>query len=219
MNRAIVTTMIDNEGEILGSFSLPRMEDYAKKVNARLIVIKQRFPPFSFIAMSKFFIERHLPSYSEGMFYIDIDALISRDAPNVFELCPTKGISGVWDSTSEHPDSKWNKYIKASAALAEIEPWEGYFNAGVVMIRPDATKLFANPDYFQIMPWFPDQTIMNLNRTRFNIPYYNLGSQWNLMNQNGGNESTWPKAHIAHFAGIDMQTRIQLMHYVDQKMP
>ena len=219
MNRAIVTTMIDGEGEIMGSISIPRMEDYAKQVNARLIVIKKRLPPFDFIAMSKFFMERHLPNYPEGIFYLDTDALINRNAPDIFDLAPKEGISAVWDSKNDQPNPEWNKYIKAAAALTEIEPWEGYFNGGVLLIRPDAIKIFSNPEYFKLMPWYPDQTIMNLNRARFNIKYHNLGSQWNLMGQNGGNEQTWSKCNVAHFAGIKPQTRIQLMHYINQQMP
>ena len=219
MNRAIFTTMIDQEGELMGSISIPRMEDYAKKVNARLIVVKKRFPPFEFIAMSKFFMERHLQNYTEGIFYLDTDTLINRNAPDIFELAPKEGVSGVWDSKNEQPNPDWNKYIKAAAALVEIEPWQGYFNGGVLLIRQDARKIFSNPEYFKLMPWYPDQTIMNLNRARYDIKYNNLGSQWNLMGQNGGNEKTWSKCHVAHFAGIEPQSRLQLMHYINQQMP
>jgi len=219
MNRAIFTTMIDQEGELMGSISIPRMEDYAKKVNARLIVVKKRFPPFEFVAMSKFFMERHPQNYPEGIFYLDTDTLINRNAPDIFELAPKEGVSGVWDSKNEQPNPDWNKYIKAAAALVEIEPWQGYFNGGVLLIRQDARKIFSNPEYFKLMPWYPDQTIMNLNRVRYNIKYNNLGSQWNLMGQNGGNEKTWSKCHVAHFAGIEPQSRLQLMQYINQQMP
>lgn len=219
MNRAIFTLMIGQGSEITGNISIPRMEDYAKKVNARFVVIKKNLPPFDFIPMSKFFLQRHLQNYSEGIFYLDIDTLINRNAPDIFDLTPKQGISAVWDSKNDQPNPEWNKYIKAAAALTEIEPWQGYFNNGVFLIRKNSEKIFNNPEYSKLMPWYPDQTIMNLNRARFNINYHNLGSEWNLMGQNGGNEQTWSKCNVAHFAGIELQTRIQLMQYINQQMP
>jgi lipopolysaccharide biosynthesis glycosyltransferase len=220
MRRAIVTTVIDKEGELMGENSLPRMQDYAKKVNAKMVVIRKRLPGYDFIAMSRFYIERHLPIYPEGMFYLDIDTLISRDTPDIFKIAPQTGVSVVMDSKDEKYDEpRWGKYVRAAAALAETTEWKSYFNSGVVMIRQDCKMLFTNPDYKVIMPWFPDQTIMNLNCHRFNIPVHFLDKKWNLFTLNGGNEKTWPNCYVAHFAGIEPQTRIQLMHYINQQMP
>lgn len=218
MNRAIATCIIGEEAQLYSILSLPRIENYAKKINAELVVLKCLHPLHPFPPMAKFYLQKHLPRFSEGIFYVDIDTLIHSETPDVFEIAAKTGISAVWDSKTEQPNSEWNKYIKAAAALTEIEPWEGYFNNGVFLARPDAIRMFDNPEFVKSMPWYPDQTIFNLNRARYNISLNILDKKWNLMGQNGGNEETWKTCYIAHFAGYDMDTRSQLMYKINSTM-
>lgn len=219
MNRAVATCIIGEEAQAYSMLSLPRIENYANKINAELIVLKWPYPNHLFAPMAKFYLQKHLPRFSEGIFYVDIDTLISSQAPDIFEITPKTGISAVWDSKTEEPNQDWNKFIKAAAALTEIEPWVGYFNNGVFLARPDSIKMFNEPDLAKMMPWYPDQTIFNLNRARFHIPLNILDKKWNLMGQNGGNEETWKNCYVAHFAGYDMQTRGYLMNNMNLIIP
>lgn len=220
MNRAIVTLIIGEEGKMLSQYSLPRLNDYAKKVNARMIVIRQRLPNFDFIPMAKFYMQRHLQNYSEGLFFVDADTLINRNTPDIFEMMPKTGVSVVMDSVDEKYDKpRWRKYVRAAAALTETTEWESYFNSGVMLIRKDCDKLFMNPEYRNIMPWFPEQTILNLNCHRFNIPIHFLDKKWNLNTLNGGNENSWQNCYIAHFSGLDLNSRLYLMNTLNQILP
>ena len=101
----------------------------------------------------------------------------------------------------------------------DIEPWIGYFNNGVFLVRADSARLFDNPELAKMMPWYPDQTIFNLNRARYNIPLNILDKKWNLMGQNGGTEETWKTCNVAHFAGYDLQTRSYLMNSMNLVIP
>lgn len=106
--RAIVTIFSDKDPEYveIKEISLPRMELYAKSCNADMIVIEGQEDE---VKELKSHIKDYFKKYNR-ILYIDLDVLIAKDSPNLFNMYPSKKLY-AFDESEFFSITNKNKYF------------------------------------------------------------------------------------------------------------
>jgi hypothetical protein len=175
---------------------------YAGRIGAAPVVLTRtpadvlrRFPdaPGHFI---KYALREYLREPGDRALWVDADALIHPECPDLFALYDQPGLCAlnVQPRTPRHTKDMRKHCENAGVA------WDGevYFNSGVMLLTPEALPLF-DLDAPRIPSPYGEQTQLNLMRLLRKVVYTELDWRYN----HTGRELPYPReqALIAHFPG------------------
>jgi hypothetical protein len=174
MKLAVVTLCEGELYEKVAEISHPTIRAYAKKIGAIFHTIKGQGNHIS-MGWRKLDLPAMLRDF-DRVLYVDTDILISPDAPNIFDIVPPTHV-GLFDE-GQLVDRR-----PAKQALSQNPAFCGdttYYNTGVMVFsKQHVNELFFAPA--KEVDNFYEQTHLNFNIHRFNIPVAKLPYRFNRM--------------------------------------
>jgi len=205
--RAIVTLSIGENYSRLGKFTLPLMQTYADCVGADFHVINSPKIKIGMNHYEKFQLHEYLEEYDRILF-VDLDILIIPQCPNIFEAVPQEyfGAFKVSDYSFIHD----NSIQLIQQKLGDIKWERDYFNSGVMICSKQHQDVF-NINNGYLKKWasysqregdgtYLDQTLINYNVKRFNIPFFDISYKFNHTSA-PKNSSKRFQSYFIHYPG------------------
>jgi len=203
--------------------SRPRMEEYANKCGAELVVIEpERWDGM----LTRQIVADHVCKFDRSL-VLDADVVISREAPDIFEAHQTGFAWATSDSAQDDPKAyrQFQLIVSLQAVLGACGWTEGYANTGVVLCDREHAKLWTN--WTPLPPGLcPDQANLNYRIRRTGRGFAPLGREWNAFGLNSVQDGGWPNrlelvpdicqgAHISHAAGFSEPGRGVVIRRMD----
>ena len=161
---------------------------YANKVNADFLIITEtKYTHIHAANLEKFQIYDLFDIY-DRILYCDVDILIAPRTPNLFKIVPETHIGAVYDcgNNDEHNKNRIKEIEKAKVSLGDINWNDGYINSGVIMLSKEHRNIFTSVGLRKKMDSiYCDQTLINYNIRKFNLPIYKIHKKFNAMQLNG----------------------------------
>lgn len=209
-SKALVTLTMGDFYEKMASITHPLLKAYAEKIDADFIVIDQPVISEKYSVpkkYEKFQIYELLGRY-EAILFVDTDIVVTRDAPNVFDLVPANTFCAV--SEEGFSGSKLEKMV-TQKYLGEVNWQYIYFNSGLMVIPQSHRELF-NLDDKQIVYWavgdfrknYPtllnDQPFLNYYLNKLAFPFYELDYRFNHTNVHKCSSKRF-SSYFIHYSG------------------
>jgi lipopolysaccharide biosynthesis glycosyltransferase len=217
MKIAIFSIMIGDDPTY--QYARRAMEQYANKVNAKLIILtrneysldedgkKNLYSPAQMAWAQKLYLKQLLEEY-DRVLYLDGDILITPHAPNIFVECPRLDVAYMLPEGLYVDRSKPVQQILSIFPLEK--PWPKkqhkylYYNAGVMLLSQkanpfkyatlsDLIKIYDSVDFYE-------QTYFNYLYVKHNITVEPLIPEYNRFDLFGDNEERL-RAYFIHYAG------------------
>lgn len=205
----VVTISIGGNYQKIAELTTPPMIDYAHKIGAEFKCITEQKIATTYPYWEKFIISDLLNSYNR-ILYLDVDTLIRKDCPNLFELVPTNEI-GLYNegllTTAKERLGHVSVIHKAFKEYKQSSPqsWDGrFYNTGVMIIPRNMKWLFTKPSHEMFSNYW-DQGYLNMTLITQNAlsNVFDIGYKFNRMyyvDSKVGEHRT--KSYIIHYAGI-----------------
>ena len=235
MNKAVVT-FVQNKYEPIMAVAITRLENYANKCGAALEVISlddDSLDP----QMDKFFyVGEKLKNYDQYLI-IDIDILVRRDTPSIFDIVGQNRI-GIYNEgatlLNAYGHNQDDETVRWAAVallikLCKLQPipyakhgsWESpfyYFNSGVVVFGDKHREIYGGLSpkekdlcylHSKEVPC-SEQALVNYNLLKNGFPIVSLPACFNQMTYNR-NSDYLDTAYFSHYAGISLEDKIEAM--------
>lgn len=194
--RAVVTVAIGDEFGRLAALSHPLMGNYARRVGADFISLQGESPsPY----LAKFRLHDLFTVY-ERIIFIDTDAIVRPDCPDLFDVVAPEAF-GAWLAstlTSRFAPA----IIRIQQALGDLGWRDPYFNSGVLITSRQHRAAFD--PYIEYTDEYPDQTLLNYRVRKHGFRLQDIGFRLNhtpVANQVADRFAS----HIIHYAGCGQQ--------------
>lgn len=173
----VLTISIGEYHKKISDFTLPFIKNYAEKINADFININEFRTDYITQKWNKFYIYELLNQYKR-IIYLDIDVIIRKDCPNLFDIVPENKL-GMFNEGRYV--ARFEFLEQASEYYGEpLKKWNGkFFNSGVMVISRIHKQLFKMPkgiDYVET-----DQPYLNLRILNDKIDMFELDYRFNRM--------------------------------------
>lgn len=202
---AVVTICIGNNYKEIFELTKPTIEAYAKKINADFICIDKQMVSQTSPHFEKFQIYYLLEKY-DRIIYIDADAIVREDCPNLLEIVPENAIAmfnegrfvnrlQVLIESSKHYNVEINE--------RNINKYKDkYYNTGVMVIPRRYKELFKKPAVEDIYNHY-EQSYLNHIIIRDDITIYELHHDFNRMAMIDELTGLYRlNSYIIHYAGV-----------------
>ena len=173
----VLTITIGDYYQKISQYTLPSIQNYANKIGADFLNIKQGQGGFITQKWNKFYIHELLNEYKR-IIYLDIDILIREDCPNLFDIVPADKLGmfneGRYTTRYEYLEQA-SEYYKEP-----LKPWNGkFYNSGVMVISRLHKKIFKLPHGIDFVE--TDQPYLNLRISNDRIEMFDLDFRFNRM--------------------------------------
>jgi hypothetical protein len=235
MNKAVVT-FVQNKYEPIMAVAIPRLENYANKCGAALEVISLD-DDSSDPQMDKFFyVGEKLKNYDQYLI-IDIDILVRRDTPSIFDIVGQNRI-GIYNEgatlLNAYGHNQDDETVRWAAVallikLCKLQPipyakhgsWENpffYFNSGVIVLSQKHREVYSNFTPLEKDNCYAnskkiqcsEQALVNYRLLKCGFPIVSLPNCFNQMAYNR-NSDYLDTAYFSHYAGISLEDKIESM--------
>ena len=201
----------------MGALALPRMQAYADRVGATLIVISEAPQGYS---LPEFYLKMNVANILESydrVLYVDVDVLIHPKAEDVFSIVPGGCFAAV---SVEYIFKKVSdEKVNLKNVLGDIQWSNPYFNAGLMLVSAGQKNMFNESDGF-IESWeewrsidknsgMNDQSVLNYRLNQSGENLYQLDRKFNFTRAGGDFHKRFSKSFI-HYAGL-RGNRIEMM--------
>jgi hypothetical protein len=201
----IITVGVGDKAAELLTITRPAMERYAQRVGADFVSIRGESWCPQFPMMDKFRIYPYAQQY-EQMLFVDADAFIRKDCPNLFEWYPNEVI-GMHDDTPYNDSWDWRGEAR-SVALSQREPFDRdkfrLYNSGVVLSSRKHASIWKPPSYPIPHHWCSEQhlvTIRAINQ-QYPIAPFPRAFNWQWWANRFCPCTDNSRMHIVHAAGF-----------------
>lgn len=206
----LVLTISIGEGyKNIADLTAPTMIDYAQKIGAEFRCITEQKVATTYPYWEKFIIGDLLDSY-DRIIYLDVDTLVRKDCPNLFEIAPANEI-GLYNegllTTANERLGHLSVMHKTFKEYKQPPPrsWDGrFYNTGVMVVPQNMKWLFAKPSHEMFANYW-DQAYLNMMLIVQNaLPnVFDIGYKFNRMYYVDSKVSELrTKSYIIHYAGI-----------------
>jgi len=209
---AVVTCTFGDKYVAISKLTHPTLKAYADKIGADFVVINEKKLSKKFVHYEKFQLRTLFATYSR-IIYIDSDALVREDCPNLFDVVPEDKIGifneGAFTSCMTLVQDACVKYGK-SLKLGIITYKGQYYNTGVMVLSRKHKDVFTMPE--EEYDWYNagansvshyEQPYINLKIIAGEYPIHDLSYKFNRMfmldNLTGEHKLV---SYIVHYAGI-----------------
>lgn len=225
MKLAIATIFHGELGEQYKALTLSRMNAYAWKVGAHVVLgqvrthyVADEFANVQYAKLST--MHEALESY-DRVLWLDADVIVTDRAPNIFDIVPMMHWAGFdeaavfldrTDGWRErfHEVHRHMKDVCERDSLAIPDSRSMYFNCGVQLAHSSMRELYEPPDNPDNHPWGEQSRVNVRLHLRPEIPVYCLPECFNHMmwlSRSNYLKTAW----FIHYCGAPIQSRIRLM--------
>ena len=175
-NKAIVTIAIGAEYSRLAKWTHPAMRSYAQRVGAEFIVIDSFATSSSTPHFAKYRLYELLTTY-QRVLYIDSDALIASNCPDLFEMVPESQL-GVFLEEDEPKPTR--RITEIQNICGNIDGWTGtFFNTGVMVLSAAQRGMFDPAFQQNSVGSEYEQAQLNWNAQKLGLSIFNIGRRFN----------------------------------------
>ena len=208
-DRAIVTLCIGDQYNSMSTITCSRMRSYAERIGADFVVIDSSKLNLSSGHYEKFQLYELLNIY-DRIAFLDLDVLVLPNCPDLFALVSPECF-GAFDS-SKYITQQTQIIDSIQDILGDVTWKHNYFNSGVMIVSQQHQEVFnpnngllnkcasMEPD-LQSRFFFYDQTLINYNVKRLNIPFYDIGYKFNHTTASRNSYQRF-NSFIIHYPGI-----------------
>jgi len=173
----VFTISIGDYYQEISKYTLPFLENYAKKIGADFLNITEHNPDYITQKWNKFHINKLLNDYKR-IIYLDIDMIIRDDCPNLFEIVPENKLGmfneGRYSSRYEYLEQAGKYYGE------DLKKWNGkFYNSGVMVISRRHSQIFKLPKGIDFVE--TDQPYINLRILNDGVDMFDLDWKFNRM--------------------------------------
>jgi hypothetical protein len=191
--KAIVTVIIGERFNQIACLTTPSLMRYAEKIGADFVPITEEKIKAAIPHFEKFQVYELLKRF-DRIVYFDIDILINKTCPDIFEIVP-KNRFGIFN------EGKIQDRSKAIRKVQECKGWIGwekdYYNSGVMVCSVRHRDIFEPRGFYY--DGFLDQTLINYRLHENGTKIFELPSDLNRMDMLGS--FGYLKASVIHYAG------------------
>lgn len=202
-SRAIVTGIFGADYWRLADVSIPTIRNYANRISAELVVFEERRFPMWQSHWEKLALGQLLKHEYEAVAWIDLDAIVSPKAPDIFDELHPQGFS-AFDEGRIFVDRQEQlvrdaEFYDLENILPRIRAFS-YFNSGVMVAGKAVRSLFIPPRKAKDDSVMSEQTFLNLRLIETGFPFHDLTSMWNGLHSihRPGERG---HLHVVHYAG------------------
>lgn len=210
MRTAIVTVAIGDECWRTARLTQPTVRAFASRIGAEYICLEKRQVAKTHPAWERFRMYDLLDTY-ERILYLDSDALVRSDCPNLFELVPDTAF-GAFEESSVVPRGPAFQLAQQQYGIC-IPHWNGkYYNTGVMVLSRLHKPMLVHPEV-EINNYY-EQSYVNLLLHLHGFPTYDLDRRFNMLYDRFYGQPYWYDAYILHYAGTGyrLDCRLRAMH-------
>lgn len=210
----VCTIVVGERAEELASYTLPRMERFAKEWGAELVVLTgDQYPQWPM--GNKFRVERVAEKFNRT-FYIDIDAWIHDHCPNPFDHLPEGKVSLFNEFQFDHDFYVYDLEMFGRRDLLEKKT---SFNLGIAMLDREHAAIWHPPKSAEELTHTLEQSHNQINLYDLGFDIHSMPAQWNAIwvwneryrTEDWYDKKWWDEAYIWHLAGCPHETRIEIL--------
>lgn len=206
-DRVVVTLAVGDKFKELLFIARPTFHSYVRKCEAdyvEIVLDKSDYPEGDKFRVGQLFDH----GYKEVLF-VDADCIIQATAENIFDVVSPDAAVAIHDDRRYLKSRQWldDEYSR----LIESQGWDmpqpfHCYNTGVMLIRD--RRAIQMPDKPFPRSHTAEQSLINLNCARFQLPTYHLPRSWNEQWWWGGKLPERAGTHIYHWASATHKTRV-----------
>jgi lipopolysaccharide biosynthesis glycosyltransferase len=207
----LVTINIGNVFAEMGELTIPFMKKYADKVGADFVTIKKlnRTYASQYSAYwAKFELYDLFDDY-DRIFYVDLDVLVYPHCPNMFEVVPEDKFGALMES--DYNLNHAEEILEFQSRAGDINWRKEYFNVGVMVVSKEHREAFNIKNGSDGGEKYPEQTQINYNVQRFQMPIFKLDYRFNHSYFLGIDLNIRGDSFIVHYAGVTHRVRVVLI--------
>lgn len=199
---AVATLVTSDEFRRLGEVTLPSHKAYADTIGAEFVVMNRRIFPHPHYDKWQL---HDLFDEFDRILFIDADAIVRHDCPDVFLMVPPECVAG---------ENELLSYPKQAEHLADFSVRMGsktpscpfYLNAGVFVASRRHQAIFRQPEaIYSDLPW-PEQSHFNYRLITENVPVHFLPS---LFNDRWRRKGYLRRSFILHYSCMTIDSRME----------
>jgi len=174
--KAVVTIAVGNEYSKMAELTHPPMQKYAERIGAEFIVIDSFDRSSQTPHFAKFRLYDLLDAY-QRILYIDTDALMTPNCPDLFQLVPENQLGVFLEEDEAEPT---RRTLEVQKICGKVDGWTGkYFNSGVMVLSSSHRAMFSPGFQQNSLPIEYEQAQLNWNAQKLGIPIFNIGRRFN----------------------------------------
>ena len=212
---AIVTIAMGSDPSY--RYGIASMEEYASRVEAKLIVIREPLIPVEGLSdtrhvawLQKIYALQLVRDY-KSILYVDADVLITPAAPDLFQLMDSSNAKcAMYDEGHLGRKHYGNRLQQIVEQPLPDDSFDLYFNAGVIYLSNDGDldRKLKSEDVKAAMKGgvaCPEQTWLNylIHWKKLNITF--LERKYNFMEEKDGDLASRLDAYFIHYAGYSFR--------------
>ena len=199
MRTAIVTLTVGESYRAIGRITHPLMREYADRIKSEFIVVGHS--DYQLHHFDKIKIINRLFGRYDRIIYLDVDIVIKKNCPNLFDLIVPEEI-GIYDEKKyATPEQKviHDQIMKKASKEYNIPlPSEySFYNTGVMVLSKKHVDIFQIPSKTIYME-YGEQPLINLYIANSRFHVHDIGPQFNKMPYVTIKE----EPYIIHYAGL-----------------
>jgi hypothetical protein len=200
---AVVTLCLGERYESIAELTHPTLRDYADRIGAEFVVLKERQFPSAPAGYEKLQLGRLLDGF-ERIIFLDTDLIVRPDMPDLFRFIP-EGWFGAFDEGAylDRRGCLPDLSTRLGLGIHQAARWGSrYYNTGVMVLDRSHRDLFRIPSEFH--DHFGEQTYLNLMLNRYAPLDFikNLGPAYNRMSHMDAIPFDFRhEAYCIHYAG------------------
>ena len=205
----VFTIAIGENYKKIADLTAPTMIAYADKIGAEFKCLTEQKVALTYPYWEKFIVGEFLESY-EKVLFIDVDAIVRSDCPNLFELVPADEIGLYNEGLLTTEAEKAEHFSVMQKTFKEYDqPWpEAYdgrfYNSGIMVVPRSMKWLFVKPEH-EMFDNFREQAYLNMMLIISNsvAKVFDIGYKFNRMYYVDPKVKEHRlKSYIVHYAGI-----------------
>ena len=227
-DKCVVTLVTGENYDRLWDITGKRIARYAEQCGADLVVLNgDRFPRYPMY--NKFRLQNVFANYLQSL-YVDVDVLIKKDAPNIFDVVPI-GCAAAMDElqTFNYAQTGLVSYEEIKPRLEKLIASQYYdyaypgfpsraFNGGVIVIPQSHAHLYKTPTHPLTEPNpCVDQDLFTLRMSCYDdLRFIPLSWRWNCFYCMPHRDDSFDAAYFIHPCPLGLACKLQLLADLDK---
>lgn len=200
--KKLVATVSDEQVSGYNIYTLPIIKEYASQCGADFINLTNPYEGgkgwWNYRTM-KFY---DLLDEYDSIFYMDSDAIITKNCPNIFEVVPDDTIGVVFEDKGSRQPERRNRIQRINEFYGPVNWSTGFMNGGIYIVHKCHKNIFKKTDKLWGYPGF-DSGHISYHIAKYKLKHIDLGYSWNHMTMFS---EPWCGAnrfdsYIIHYAG------------------
>lgn len=210
MPNAIISLVTGPEYLDLSKLTTPSMKAYAANIGADFRVFHRSVHPRRNYLLDKPSVIRTALEAYDRVAFLDADAIVRPDAPDIFAEVPETHIGGHDENESNLEfETSTHEYLKQ---LGVDNPVVSYhINTGVLVVSRCHLEALQDPPHWGNAGRTAEQSWLCYRFTKLGTPIHKLAPEWNWMPISMSEYPYQKRVNIIHYAGVGTGLRLVML--------